>query len=285
MFDWQHKNWKFRLRRLFHPAAHPDRTCILKSSFLNRDVLLDFFIPSDQDSPWSLLLLNDGQDLSRMGFHRIYRDSETRPALVVGIHAGDRMQEYGVAGHPGHRGLGVRADRYARFIVQELLPLLHRQFPLQSGPEHAAVAGFSLGGLSAFDLAWNHADHFGMVGVFSGSLWMRSKAFDAANPDANRIAHEMVARSRKRPDLQFWFQAGTDDETDDRNGNGIIDAIDDTLQLMEALQAKGFPAETLAYREVEGGRHDVPTWGQVMPEFLSWAFPKQAQNEQRPSGT
>ena len=28
--------------------------------------------------------------------------------------------------------------------------------------------------------------------------------------------------------MKFFFECGTEDETEDRNGNGIIDSIDDT---------------------------------------------------------
>jgi hypothetical protein len=30
----------------------------------------------------------------------------------------------------------------------------------------------------------------------------------------------------------------------------------------------------MVYLEFEDGRHDVPTWGRAMPEFLRWGFSK-----------
>jgi len=41
------------------------------------------------------------------------------------------------------------------------------------------------------------------------------------------------------PGLKFFFECGTADETEDRNGNGIIDSIDDTKDLISALINKG----------------------------------------------
>lgn len=71
--------------------------------------------------------------------------------------------------------------------------------------------------------------------------------------------------------LEFWFQAGTEDETADRNNNGIIDAIDDTLDLIEVLHAKGYHKNRdMHFHIEEGGRHDVETWSRVMPLFLNW---------------
>ncbi len=37
--------------------------------------------------------------------------------------------------------------------------------------------GMSLEGLSAFDIMYNHPNHFNKVGVFSGSFWGRKKAY------------------------------------------------------------------------------------------------------------
>ncbi len=47
--------------------------------------------------------------------------------------------------------------------------------------------------------------------------------------------------SRANPNLKIWLQTGTKDETADRNKNGIIDSIDDTIDLDESTeQGKGY---------------------------------------------
>ena len=74
--------------------------------------------------------------------------------------------------------------------------------------------------------------------------------------------------------MKFWFMAGTDEETADRNNNGIIDTIDDTLDLIAELTKLGYkPYYDTNYMELKGGKHDVASWGVAMPEFLKWAFP------------
>ena len=85
--------------------------------------------------------------------------------------------------------------------------------------------------------------------------------------------HALICENPQKPAVQFWLQTGTQDEVSDRNNNGIIDSIDDTLGLIEELEKKGYQREKdFVYREVEGGRHDQTTWGKVMPEFLKWMF-------------
>ncbi|HEY8687905.1 MAG TPA: hypothetical protein VIM07_01620 [Chitinophagaceae bacterium] len=62
------------------------------------------------------------------------------------------------------------------------------------------------------------------------------------------------------PWLKFFFETGTKDETADRNGNGIIDAIDDTISLMDELVLKGYNrAGDIKYLELKEGKHDVAT--------------------------
>lgn len=205
-------------------------------------------------------------------FRKLILDKAVVPFIAVGLHAGDRLQEYGVIRHADYLGRGSKAEAYARFLIKELLPRLKRDLPLDPTPSRRVFAGFSLGGLSAFDIVWNHPHLFGKAGVFSGALWWRSKEFRAEAPDADRILHHLVKTGEKRPGLKFWFQTGTEDETSDRNNNGVIDSIDDTLDLITELRAVGYGDEDIAYVEVDGGRHEPETWGKVMPSFLKWAF-------------
>ena len=74
---------------------------------------------------------------------------------------------------------------------------------------------------------------------------------------------------------QFWLQTGTEDEKDDRNNNGVIDSIEDTLDLIAELEKKGFRwGRDIRYVEVKGGHHNQATWSAIMPDFLIWAFGK-----------
>ena len=62
------------------------------------------------------------------------------------------------------------------------------------------------------------------------------------------------------------------DETADRNGNGIIDAIDDTVSLIDELVLKGYNTTDIKYLELKDGKHDVATWGKAFHEFLKWGW-------------
>jgi enterochelin esterase-like enzyme len=254
---------------------------ILHSAFLNREVLVDFYLRSliTNLSGCNVLLINDGQDLITMDFknilHKLYEVGEIEPLLCIGIHCGaDRKNEYGTANALNDKGLGAKAALYARFVMEELLPFTKKKFRISFFGEKS-FCGFSLGGLSALDIVWNHADQFSKVGVFSGALWWRSLSQDDPEFDENkhRIIHNEIRNGNFYPWLKFFFETGTLDETADRNNNGIIDSIDDTLALIDELTKKGYDAEKdIHYLQLDKGKHDVTTWARAFPEFLKWAF-------------
>jgi enterochelin esterase family protein len=253
----------------------------IKSALLEREVTCTIFTPADIDAtqPLNLLLLNDGQEADALELKQtletLSNSNNIKTLIVVAVHANkDRLQEYGVACRPDFKKRGARAGLYTQFMVKELMPAIAELFPSQDF-ETTAYAGFSLGGLSALDIAWNNSELFNKVGVFSGSFWWRSKELGKGYTDADRIAHAMIRETTTKPNLKFWLQTGTKDETADRNKNGIIDSIDDTIDLVKELETKGYKRpEDIRYVEVVDGSHNPETWAKAMPKFLSWAFGK-----------
>ena len=251
----------------------------IESALLHRRVHLECFLPTSVSDPSSLnlLLINDGQDMEKLGLTNILKDliasQQIRPLLCVAIYAGDRIMEYGTAGTLDAMGRGYKAALYTRFVFEELIPFIQAEYLIPSFREKS-FAGFSLGGLSALDIVWNHPDEFTKAGVFSGSLWWRTKNIDEGyNEDTDRIMHAHIRKGNFAPGLKFFFETGTLDETMDRNHNGIIDSIDDTLGLIDELIKKGYDAsKDIHYLELQEGRHDVETWARAMPEFLKWGW-------------
>ncbi|MCD2423127.1 esterase [Niabella pedocola] len=256
-----------------------ERATVL-SAFLKREVMIDFYLPTVLDDPYglSLLLINDGQDLPVMELQQLltglYVDGRISPVLCVGITAGpDRKREYGVAAAADYLGRGDRAAAYTRFILEELMPFIQNRYNVP-GFKDRAFAGFSLGGLSALDIVWNHPEVFSKTGVFSGSLWWRSKDQDDVtyNDDQDRIMQQQIRNGIYKPGLKFFLQCGLMDEAHDRNNNGVIDAVDDTRDIVKELLKKGYHPEDLSYLELDDGKHDVATWGKAMPVFLKWGW-------------
>jgi len=252
----------------------------LFSEYLDRTVILDAYLPGNIANPANitLLLINDGQDLPKMPFapmlDGLYARGEIEPILAVGMYCNDdRRLEYGTADLLDFLNRGSRAKYHRKFVVKELIPFLRKTYFLPKVKE-ISFAGFSLGGLSALDIAWKHPEIFTKVGVFSGSLWWRVKDLHKGYIEStDRIMHKLVREGAYTDGMKFFFQTGNQDETMDRNKNGIIDSIDDTLDLIDELTTLGYDAENdIRYLELPDGRHDVPTWGRAMPQFLKWGW-------------
>lgn len=251
----------------------------LFSEYLERDVVFDIYLPLQiqPQEQLSLLLINDGQDLPKMPFDEILDklidEKQIEPLICVAIHCGpDRKMEYGTAYAADYKGRGAKAGLYTKFIFDELLPFIRKSYQIPSFKDKS-YAGFSLGALSAMDIVWNHPSEFNRVGIFSGSLWWRRKGYDDGYEDEkDRLMHLQIRKGGFYPWLRTFIQCGLLDEAEDRNNNGVIDSIDDALDLIVELKAKGYTDEHIHYLELEDGKHDVPTWAKAFPSFLMWGW-------------
>lgn len=247
------------------------------SLFLRRFVQIEVFLPSSyhktKQKRYPVMYFNDGQEADALLLSEAVKNAKTHAPIIIAIRAANRLQEFGLARYPDFAGRGSRAANYHRFVVTELMPVINWHFRTRVGPAHTAAAGLSLGGLAAFDLAWLHPYIFGHAGVLSGSFWWRGRDLKNGYTDNDRLAHRQIENTPEPPPLNIWLQTGTADETTDRNKNGIIDSIDDTLDLIKVLEAKGFEKnKNIHYLEVEGGTHHPDTWKEVLPSMIETFF-------------
>ncbi len=241
-------------------------------NLLGRIITVDIYQPqSRKKKPWMpIILFNDGQDLKKMDIKSIWRKlmrtHNIKPCVIVGIHSNaNRNQELGTTQFLESNGHGKDSEAYQDFIITQLIPYLKAQWGSESP---IWMAGFSLGGLSALDIGLNQPDYFAGIGVFSGALWWRDAPFSPKNPNAHLIIPKKIMALPSPPQLKFWFQTGTLDETNDRDNNGVIDVIDDTLRTIHKLSKINVPQKNIAYLEVVGGKHDYQTWAKAMKNFL-----------------
>lgn len=277
-----------RVAQLF-AARHEvtvERTVEVAATPLGGRRSLTVYLPPDYDDTprraWPLLLAHDGQEMDAWrltdAMARHHALGGITPVVAALAAGPQRMSDYGTAGLVNSYGQGATAAEFQAFVVETLVPRLRRRYRLARQPAQTGVMGASLGGLSAFDLAWRHPETFGLAGAFSGSFWWRTDNAGPAAQQASRIAHERVRAAAKLPAVRFWFQAGTRDEAADRDGNGVIDAIQDTTELIDELARRGFRRERdVAYVEIPGGEHRPATWARALPKFMAWAFPPPAR--------
>ena len=166
-----------------------------------RDVWV-YLPPGYREHPvtrYEVLYIHDGQEREALGLHetlvRLMSVGKIKPIIVVAVPTNNnRLHEYGTAIAPNRLNLGAQAGDYTHFLVEELIPLIDRDF--RTGPG-AVLLGMSLGGLSAFDIAWHNPDRFSAVGVMSGSFWWRAGDDETNIDPGRRIAHALVRRAQR----------------------------------------------------------------------------------------
>jgi predicted alpha/beta superfamily hydrolase len=222
-------------------------------------------------SDFNLLLLNDGQELEKLRVKKIvdslYEKKLLQPLIIIGINAFDRLQEYGVSGKPDYQGNGASAEKYVNFVIGELLPFVKKKSGVRKF-NSVAIVGCSLGGLSAFDIAWDNADKIDKVGVFSGSFGYSNKAKTDSSylNDKDRILINKIISSRKRPHLKYWFYASGNETA---NTDKIMENTEDLVGLIKKKNVAN--AGDINFVKDKNGNQGYDSWSHFFPKFLIWA--------------
>jgi enterochelin esterase-like enzyme len=161
------------------------------STWLDADRDLTVFVPAGYPDagPYPLLLLHDGQNLfdpARAFGGETWHVAETanvliaagaiQPVVIAGVDhgGGARVQEYTpTAGQePGAGQVG----RHARFLIDEVVPFLARQYAVRTDVGGLGLGGSSLGGLATVAVALAAPGRFGRLIVMSPSVWWDRRA-------------------------------------------------------------------------------------------------------------
>jgi enterochelin esterase-like enzyme len=293
-------------------SAHTEHFTLTSAAFGVPAFHITVYLPPDYAEGaqrYPVLYANDGQDMAAVGLPGTLATLEAshsiRPLIVVAVDAlPDRLGIYGLSDRARRRSvvggsrfgaIGTHAQAYSDWVARTLVPWIDTHYRTQRKPAGRAMLGWSLGALHAFNLGWNYADVFGTVGAFSPSFWVAGDRSSAAAVQGSRLAQAMVDRGVKRSGLRLWFSIGTGEETSDRDGDGVIDAVDDLGDLIDGWQtadgshrrglrqlgyrvasfdpARPPPDAPVVLDVVPGAQHNQQAWAQVLPDFLRWAFP------------
>jgi enterochelin esterase family protein len=238
------------------------------------------YVPAQYDpaAPASLMVFNDGQAFKNMeGDLRVPNvldnliDRRELPVmLAVFINPGrtpeqpePTPQEWGDRTTNRPTEYNSLDDRYARVIVDELLPALSREYNIAKEPERRGIGGASSGAIAAFTVAWERPDHFRKVLSLIGSF---------VNLRGGHAYADIVRRSERKP-IRIYLQDGRNDHRGvPRGGSGPYDPLRDwflqNVRLKDALQEKGYD---LNY-QWGIGRHSQKHGGSILPDMLRWLW-------------
>ena len=100
-------------------------------------------------------------------------------------------------------------DKYSRLIVDELLPVLKKQYNIADDPECRAISGASSGAICAFNVAWHRPDQFRKVISTIGSF---------TNILGGHVYPDLIRQNEPKP-IRVYLQDGVNDNRGLRNGN------------------------------------------------------------------
>jgi len=236
------------------------------------------YVPAQYNpsTPAHLMVFNDGQAFMNMEAdvrvpnvldNLIYR-RELPVMLAVFINPGrtpeqpePHLKEWGDRTTNRPTEYNALDDKYARVIVNELLPGLQKEYAISPDPAHRGIGGASSGAIAAFTVAWHRPDAFRKVLSLIGSF---------VDLRGGHAYADIVRKSEAKP-LRIYLQDGRNDHRG-RRGEGEYDETRDwflqNVRLMEALRDKGYD---LNY-QWGIGRHSSKHGGAILPDMMRWLW-------------
>ena len=127
------------------------------------------------------------------------------------------------------------SDRYARFLHDELLPAVAKEYNLRTDGYSRAITGLSSGGICSFNVAWQRPDEFGRVISWIGSFTSIQWKEDPAVADGGQDYPEKILREEHR-NIRVWLQDGSNDQENPKYGSWPMANI----RMANALKLKGY---------------------------------------------
>ena len=152
-------------------------------------------------------------------------------------------------------------DRYARVIVDELLPALAKDYNIAKDPERRGIGGTSSGAIAAFTVAWQRPDAFRKVLSIVGSF---------TNLRGGDAYPDLIRKSDKKP-IRIFMQGGRNDNRG-IGRDGLYDQRRDwfyqNVRMVQALTEKGYDLNYSWGLNTHGQRMGGP----MLPEMMRWLW-------------
>jgi enterochelin esterase family protein len=151
-------------------------------------------------------------------------------------------------------------DRYPSVIVDELLPVLYREYNISKDPDQHGIGGASSGAIAAFVVAWQRPDQFHKVLSIVGSF---------TNIRGGHVFPDMILKADKKP-IRIFLQDGRNDNRGVRQGkyDETWDWFRQNVRMVDALTRKGYDVNyTFGI-----GKHGLKPGGAILPEMMRWLW-------------
>jgi enterochelin esterase family protein len=144
-------------------------------------------------------------------------------------------------------------DLYCRFLLEEIIPVVAKEYNLTTEPEGRAIGGASSGGICSFTVAWERPDQFRKVLSTVGSF---------TNIRGGHVYPSLIRKTERKP-IRVFLQDGSND-LDNEHGNWPLA----NQQMAAALKFMNYDYKF----EYGDGAHNGKHAGAIMPEALRWLW-------------
>jgi enterochelin esterase family protein len=164
------------------------------------------------------------------------------------------------------------SDRYARFLMEEVLPEVEKVYKLRPDGYSRAIGGSSSGGICAFNVAWLLPDKFARVhstvGSFTSIQWHPEEKLDGGN------VYPFKVRKEPKRNIRIWMSDGSDD-LENNHGSWPMQNI----QMANSLKLREYDFHFRFGTAAHGGAQ----FALDLPESLAWLWrdydPKKTADE------
>jgi enterochelin esterase family protein len=215
------------------------------------------------DAPACVMVFQDGKNY-------VNEEGQFRVPIVFDnlIHRGEMPVTIGIFINPGtfppksadgksesNRSFeyDTLSDQYARFLLEEILPEVAKEYRLIDKAAGRAICGISSGGICAFTVAWERPDAFSKVLSHVGSF---------ANIRGGHVYPSLIRKTEPKP-IRIFLQDGSGD-LDNAYGNW-------PLANQEMAAALRFAKYDYRFEYGDGG-HNGKHGGAILPDSLRWLW-------------
>ena len=197
----------------------------------------------------------------------LINEGKAKPMIMV------NTLGYGTSDGPTGAMGPTMIPTFAKALVEEVLPMVEKNYRATKDRTQRAIAGLSMGGAESLYTGLNHIDKFAWIGSFSGAyvMWPRANTEPAPAPaagggrggrgltpaDFEKNFPNLNAKSASQLKL-LWIACGTED--------GLLGV---NKQFTTWLKSKDIQH---TYVEIPGYAHVWPLWRQNLAEVAQMVF-------------
>ncbi|MEL6109674.1 MAG: SMP-30/gluconolactonase/LRE family protein [Planctomycetota bacterium] len=222
------------------------------------------YVPAqyDESKPAALMVFQDGRNYARdtgtwrvpIVFDNLISSGEMPVTIAVCINPGV------VSGGEGNQNRFNRSfeydtvsERYATFLIDELLPKVESKYAITQDPNLRGIAGSSSGAIAAFGVAWHRPDKFRRVFSTIGTY---------VGLRGGNEYPTLIRKTEPKP-IRVFLQDGSNDLN--IYGGSWWNA---NLTMLSALQWAGYDVKNVWGEGGHNGKHG----GAILPDAMRWLW-------------